>query len=277
MTHGGWRGRLEPRLATAAAQGPEARHVLEMRVDAIESESALALVHSWCLDDRSRMVCAANVHMVMEARDDPSFRALVNSSDLVLADGQPLVWALRLLGLRQRHRVRVSPDFIHGLIATAASAGVVVGLYGGTDESLDAVRSYLTGRTPAIRLGYAFAPPFRPLTDEEDRRVVADIKAAGVKLLLVGIGCPKQELWMGAHAHDVESVMIGVGAAFDLFAGHTREAPTWTRDIGLEWAYRLILEPRRLWRRYARTNPRFVVQFGLQLLRERLGARGPNS
>ena len=221
-----------------------------MRVDSIEFDAALALVTSWCLNGRSKTICAANVHMVMEARDDTTFRDIVNSSDLVLPDGQPLVWALRSLGLHQERRVRISPDFTSGLIAAAANAGVVVGLYGGTSESLDAVRSYLTVRTPALKIGFAYAPPFRPLTDDEDRKVAADLKSAGVKLLL-----------------------LGVGASFDLYAGTTRDAPAWTRDIGLEWVYRLSLEPRRLWWRYARTNPRFVALFALQLLRERLAAR----
>lgn len=254
--------------------GPDTRHVLGMRVDAIEFDAALSLVASWYQDGHSKTICAANVHMVMKGWDEPAFRALVNSSDLVLADGQPLVWALRLLGLRQRRRVRVSPDFIAGLITAAAQAGVVVGLYGGTGESLDAVRSHLTRHTPALNVGFAYAPPFRLLTQDEDRRVVADIRAAGVKLLLLGIGCPKQERWMAAHARDLDCVMIGVGAAFDLFAGNTREAPAWTRDIGLEWVYRLSLEPRRLWWRYAHSNPRFIVLFGLQLLKERRAARG---
>lgn len=252
----------------------EARHVLGMRVDSIEAGPALSLVASWCLDGRSKTICAANVHMVMEAWDDSTFRGLVNSSDLVLPDGQPLVWALRLLGLRQNRRVRMTPDFIAGVIAAAADAGVVVGLYGGTNESFDAIRSYLTARTPALKVGFAYAPPFRPLTEDEDRKVVAEIKAAGVKLLLVGIGCPKQERWMAERARDLDCVMIGVGAAFDLFAGRTREAPAWTRDIGLEWVYRLILEPRRLWRRYTNTNPRFIALFGLQLLNERRATLG---
>jgi N-acetylglucosaminyldiphosphoundecaprenol N-acetyl-beta-D-mannosaminyltransferase len=240
-----------------------------MRVDAIEAGPALSAVSSWFSSARARVVCAGNVHMVMESWDDPGFRALVNGSDLVLADGQPLVWALRLLGLRQERRVRVSPDFAVALVAAAAEAGVVVGLYGGTSDSLDAIRAYLGDRVPALTIGFAYAPPFRPLTAQEDADVTARIKAAGVRLLLVGIGCPRQERWMVAHAHDLECVMIGVGAAFDLFAGRTREAPAWTRDIGLEWAYRLSLEPRRLWRRYAGTNSRFVALFARQLLQER--------
>ena len=202
-----------------------ARRILGMRVDSIEFDAALALVTSWCLNGRSKTICAANVHMVMEARDDTTFRDIVNSSDLVLPDGQPLVWALRSLGLHQERRVRISPDFTSGLIAAAANAGVVVGLYGGTSESLDAVRSYLTVRTPALKIGFAYAPPFRPLTDDEDRKVAADLKSAGVKLLLLGVGCPKQERWMAEHARDLDCVMIGVGAAFDLYAGTTRDAP----------------------------------------------------
>jgi len=260
-------------MSDVAGQRFQSRHVLGMRVDCIEASPAVSLVVSWCQAKRGRTICAANVHMVIEAWDDAAFQGLVNSSDLVLPDGQPLVWALRLLGLRQRRRVRMAPDFVDKLMAAAADAGVVVGLYGGTDEALDTIGSNLTARTPALKIGFAYAPPFRPLTKDEDHRVVADIRSAGVKLLLLGIGCPKQERWMAEHADDLDCVMIGVGAAFDLFAGRTREAPAWTRDIGLEWVYRLSLEPRRLWRRYANANPRFVALLGLQLLRERRAGR----
>jgi N-acetylglucosaminyldiphosphoundecaprenol N-acetyl-beta-D-mannosaminyltransferase len=250
----------------ATRQRFESRRILGMRVDGIEFEPALALVHSWFPDRRARVVCAANVHMVMEAWDDPRFQSLVNAADLVLADGQPMVWALRLLGVPQRRRARVSPDFLLATLRKASESGAAVGLYGGTAETLDAVSLSLQAQFPALKLRYAYAPPFRPLTQSEDGDVVRGIGEAGVELLLVGIGCPKQERWMADHADSLDCVMMGVGAAVDLLAGTTREAPRWTRNIGLEWTYRLLLEPRRLWPRYARANPRFVWLFGMQLV-----------
>jgi len=205
------------------------------------------------------MICAANVHMTMEAHDDPGFRAQINDADLVLPDGVPMVWALRLLGASRASRVRVSPNLLIELLARAEYEGVKFGLYGGTDETLAAFRHLLECEFPALTVAFSYAPPFRPLTRKEDATVVDEIDASGAQLLLVGIGCPKQEKWMAAHRKRLSCVMFGVGAAFDLFGGKTREAPLWMQPLGLEWVFRLILEPRRLWRRHLRHNPRFVV------------------
>ena len=165
---------------------------------------------------RSRTVCAANVHMVMEAWDDEGYQALVNQADLVVADGQPLVWALRLLGVRQRRRVRVSPDLLLRLFAEGHNEAWSIGLYGGTDQTLKVFVEFLNRRFPRLRVPFVYAPPFRPLTPEEDEEVVARIRSSGVQLLLVGLGCPKQERWMADHREHLSCVMMGVGAAFDL-------------------------------------------------------------
>ena len=248
--------------------------MLGMRVDSIEFDGATELVSRWMREfdavrdrARARTVCAANVHMVMEAWDDASYRALVNRADLVLPDGQPTVWALRALGMPQRRRVRVSPDLLLRLFAEAERRGSSVGLYGGSDETLPVFTSVLARRFPRLQVPFAWAPPFRPLTPEEDEEVIGRIRAAGVQLLLVGLGCPKQERWMDDHRDRLSCVMMGVGAAFDLLGGRTKEAPRWTRDIGLEWAYRLVQEPRRLWRRHAKHDPRFVALLAWQVAR----------
>jgi N-acetylglucosaminyldiphosphoundecaprenol N-acetyl-beta-D-mannosaminyltransferase len=196
--------------------------------------------------------------MVMEAWDDSVFRATVNRADLVLADGQPMVWALRLLGVPQRRRVRVTPDLLLRLFAEGERHGWAVGLYGGSDETLPIFRAVLAERFPRLQVAFAYAPPFRLLTAEEDEAVVERLRSADVKLLLVGLGCPKQERWMAGHRERLSCVMMGVGAAFDLFGGRTTEAPRWTRDIGLEWAWRLSQDPRRLWRRHAKHDVRFI-------------------
>lgn len=249
-----------------------------MRVDQIEARAARDLIVEWAAQGSAertvgRTVCAANVHMTMETRDDPSFRDVVNQADLVVPDGVPMVWALRLLGLPQARRVRVSPDLLLELFASCETLGVRVGLYGGSPETLGVFTAFLGRAYPRLEVACAISPPFRPPTAEEDERDVATLRDAGVQLLLVGIGCPKQERWMAAHRDRLPCVMFGVGAAFDLLGGRTKNAPAWTRDIGLEWAYRLALEPRRLWRRYLYHNPRFVLLFARQLLRERRDGR----
>ena len=149
--------------------------------------------------DRAPYVCAANVHMAMEAWDDPGFAAVVNRADLVLADGQPMVWALRLLGAPQRRRVRVAPDLLLELFAEAEQKSVSLGLYGGTPETLRVFTGWLAAHYPTLRVACAISPPFRPTTPEEDAQDMALIASSGAQLLLVGIGCPKQERWMSVH------------------------------------------------------------------------------
>ena len=242
-----------------------------MRVDSIESAAVTRLLLHWAatLPVRGRYVCAGNVHMVMEAYGDATFRESVNSADLVVPDGVPLVWALRLLGLPQRRRVRVSPDLLLELFAASELQGIRIGLYGGTEGALASFVAFLQAACPDLQLAYAWSPPFRPLSAEEDARCAKEIRNAGVQLLLVGLGCPKQERWMAAHADHLPCVMFGVGAAFDLFGGRTRNAPEWMRDRGLEWTYRLASEPRRLWRRHVLNDPRFLLLLALQVLRAR--------
>ena len=235
-------------------------------------------VGAWAADAEpgaspARVVCAANVHMVMEAWDDPAYRSLVNRADLVLPDGQPVVWALRLLGVRQHRRVRVSPDLLLRLFAEGERLGWSLGLFGGTDGSMRVFVDSLKQHCPRLRVAFAFAPPFRPLTAAEDEEVITRIRSSAVDLLLVGLGCPKQERWMAAHRESLQCTMMGVGAAFDLLGGRTQEAPPWTRDIGLEWAYRLAQEPRRLWRRHVKNDPRFLALLALQVLQHYAGGR----
>ena len=267
---------------------PGSRLVLGMRVDHAEAATARGTILAWAAGGGAgdgsggRVVCAANVHMTMESWDDPSFRAVVNSADLVVADGVPMVWALRLLGLPQQRRVRVSPDLLLHLFAACEAHGLRLGLYGGSPETLEVFAAFLRREYPRLEVACAISPPFRPPTAEEDARDTAAIRGAGVQLLLVGVGCPKQERWMAKHRDRLPCTMFGVGAAFDLLGGRTKNAPDWTRDIGLEWAYRLLLEPHRLWRRYLYNNPRFVLHFARQLAAERRraperGRRGAGS
>lgn len=236
-----------------------------MRVDATSYADATGRVLAWARAGESRYVCVATVHMVMEAYDDPSFRRVVNDGDLVTPDGMPLVWMLRALGVRGQERV-YGPDLTLHVCRAAALGSVPVGFYGGHPDALDSLLRNLRTRFPQLQVAYAFSPPFRPLTQEEDARVVEEINSSGARILFVGLGCPKQERWMAAHRGRVRSVMLGVGAAFDFHAGRVRQAPRWMQSAGLEWLFRLAMEPRRLWRRYAKHNPRFAVLALAQLL-----------
>jgi len=241
------------------------RYVLGMRVDATSYEDASRRVARWARDGRSAYVCVATVHMIMEAFDSSAFQRVVNGADLVTPDGRPLVWALRSLGVRDATQVR-GTDLTAHVVELAAREGIPIGLYGGTPDLLETFARILERRYPGVRVVCRIAPPFRPLTPEEDETVTGEILSSGARLLFVGIGCPKQERWMEAHKERIPAVMLGVGAAFDFHTGRVRQAPGWMQVAGLEWLFRLLMDPRRLWKRYARHNPRFVVLFSLELL-----------
>jgi N-acetylglucosaminyldiphosphoundecaprenol N-acetyl-beta-D-mannosaminyltransferase len=213
---------------------------------------------------------AAAVNLIMSARDDPATMQAVLGATLVVPDGQPLVWALRLLGHRRATRV-YGPDLMAHHCAHAATVGTPVYLYGGrSPDALSLLRERLSERFPGLRIVGGWSPPFRPLTADEQERVVAEIDSSGAQVVWVGTGQPKQELWMHRMRHLLQApLLVGVGAAFDFHAGIVSQAPAWMQRSGLEWIYRLSREPRRLWRRYASQNPRFVVGFLRQYLRER--------
>jgi N-acetylglucosaminyldiphosphoundecaprenol N-acetyl-beta-D-mannosaminyltransferase len=239
------------------------RSVLGMRVDATTYTDVVEDAIGWALARTSSYVCVANVHMVMEAFDSGAFRRVVNGANIVTPDGRPLMWALRWLGVDRATQVR-GTDLLSHVVERAVREGVPVGLYGGTEESLDGLVRALEERYPGFRVACRISPPFRELTAEEDDGYVREICASGVGILLVGLGCPKQEVWMAEHVGRVPAVMIGVGAAFDFFSGRAGQAPRWMQSAGLEWAYRLFKEPRRLWRRYLKHNPRFAAMFAAQ-------------
>lgn len=245
-------------------RGPQHRAVLGMRVDATSYPDAAARVLAWALERAGRYVCVANVHMVMESYDDAGFREIVNGADLVTPDGMPLVWMLRRLGVPGQTRV-YGPTLMLHVCAEAERRGVPIGLYGGTEASLAAMRAFLAERYPGLAVAYAYAPPFRALGEDEDAAVVEAIRGSGARVLFVGLGCPKQERWMAAHRARLPLVQLGVGAAFDFHSGRVRQAPAWMQARGLEWLFRLLAEPRRLWKRYLVQNPRFAALAALQL------------
>lgn len=210
-------------------------------------------------------VCVATVHMVMEAHDDPAFAAKVNSADLIVPDGMPLLWMQKLQGAKEAQRVRGN-DLTLELCKYAEENGLTVGFYGGAPEVIEAIKTRAAQDFPKLKIVYAFSPPYRELSAEEDAEITTQINTAAPDILFVGLGCPKQENWMAAHREKVTAVMIGVGAAFDFYAGNLKEAPPWLSNIGLEWLFRLAMEPKRLWRRYVILNPRFVLLAVEQLL-----------
>jgi N-acetylglucosaminyldiphosphoundecaprenol N-acetyl-beta-D-mannosaminyltransferase len=204
--------------------------------------------------------------MVMEGVDDPAYREIVNAADLVTSDGMPLVWSLRLLGARASQRV-YGPDLTPLLCERAAAEGIPVGFYGSSPEVLEAMVANLRSANPELEIAYQQSPPFRELSVEEIEREIEEIRASGARIIFVGLGCPKQERWMHARRGEIGAVLIGVGAAFDYVGKTKAQAPRFMQAHGLEWLFRLVTEPRRLWRRYLYHNPRFVGLFVAQLAR----------
>ena len=263
---------LEDALASDAPE-MRSRDVLGVRVDATTYADASELILGWAAARESRYVCVANVNNVMEAHDDPAYMTVMNDADLVTSDGMPLVWALRAQGIDDAVRV-YGPTLTAELCEAAEHSGTRVGFFGGSPEVLSAMIDRIKERWPRLRITYQESPPFRPLSTAEDATVIRAINASGTQLLFVGLGAPKQERWMADHVGSVRAVMVGVGAAFDYLAGAKRQAPKFAQRAGLEWLFRLVTEPRRLWKRYAKHNPRFVFLFARQLLQQRRRKRG---
>ncbi|MEP7706677.1 WecB/TagA/CpsF family glycosyltransferase [Paraglaciecola sp. 25GB23A] len=235
--------------------------VITMQVNVTKQSKTLSKIHDLVIENVSAYVCVSNVHMCMETFDSSSFRQVVNNADLVIADGRPIYWAQKLLGNKDAEQVR-GQDITNALCQLSSDTGLRIGLYGGSSaDVLNKVVTNLSQQYPNIKIIYQYSPPFRVLTEEESSKVINDINSAQVDVLFVGIGCPKQEIWMAQHKGKVNAVMLGIGAAFDFIAGTKKHAPRWMQKMGLEWLFRLLSEPKRLWKRYLKQNPRFIWYF----------------
>jgi N-acetylglucosaminyldiphosphoundecaprenol N-acetyl-beta-D-mannosaminyltransferase len=208
-------------------------------------------------------VCVANVHMLVEARRDAGLRDALERAALVVSDGRPLVWQLHRHGFQQAQQVR-GPDLLVRLCEAAAAERLPVYFYGGDEELIDEFRAVLQRRVPGLTIAGAEAAPILPRQPEVEPATVERIRRSGARLVFVGLGCPKQEFWMHAYRPHLDAVLIGVGQAFSIATGRLPEAPRWMQRAGLEWLFRVLSEPRRLWRRYLVTN----TLFGSFLLRE---------
>ena len=233
--------------------------ILGVGVSAVNIDQTLAVVTDWIERRERHYVCVTGVHGVMESQRDLELRRIHNASGLTTPDGMPMVWAGRWAGVAHMQRV-YGPDLMLALCALAADRGWSSFFYGGAPGVPERLAERLQARFPDLRVVGTLSPPFRPLTAEEDEAVVACIRRAAPELVWIGLSTPKQERWMAAHVRRLDAVLLGVGAAFDIHAGLLRQAPVWLQRAGLEWAWRLSREPRRLAGRYLRNNPRFVLQ-----------------
>jgi len=239
--------------------------VLGVKVAAVQLRDVLELMKQWIANKGDpHYMCVANVNNVMLAIKDQSYRHALNSADIVVPDGMPLVWIGRSHGFPLKERV-YGPDLLLAFCHLAQKKGYSNFFYGGAEGVPERMVENLKSKFPGLKVVGTYSPPFRPLTKEEDEHVVQMINNASPDVLWVGLGCPKQEHWMYEHKNVIRvSVMIGVGAAFDFLSGRVRQAPKWMQNVGLEWLFRLLQEPRRLSYRYLIYNPLVALHLLLQ-------------
>lgn len=216
----------------------------------------------------SANVCVANVHMFVEAQKDESFKNIINEATIVTPDGKPLTWVLNYLyGIRQ-DRV-AGMDLLPDLLQQMMLKRLPAFFYGGTPALLEKTEHYLKYAFPDLPIAGMYSPPFRPATPEEEEQLVQKINRSKAAVVLVILGCPKQEKWMASMKGRINAVMIGVGGALPVMVGMQKRAPAWLQNLGLEWLFRLVQEPRRLFRRYVITNSYFIYLFFKKIFKSR--------
>lgn len=260
--------------ADHSAASMRRRDILGVPIAMTDYSGAMDVMEEMIESRAPGWICAAAVHSLMMARDDAQMREALTGATLTLPDGVPVVWAASMLGEDLHHRV-YGPELMRRFCDRSAERGHRVWLYGGRDQgALVQLALNLRRRHPGIRIVGGYSPPFHPLSEAEDDAIASQINADRPDVLWVGIGAPKQEKWMARMRDRLDvPVLCAVGAAFDFHAGRVSQAPLWMQERGLEWTYRIAQEPRRLLPRYLETNPRFMLGFARQYLRERAAGR----
>lgn len=244
---------------------------LGVDVAAIQIPAVIAQMQSWIAQCHgSHFIAVTGMHGIMEAQRDPAFKRILNAADLLVPDGMPLVWLARWRGLPLQRRV-YGPELMSSFCEQTVTSGYRHFLYGGEPVVTERLANSLGERFPGLLIAGTYSPPFRPLTEAEENEIVERLNASAVDVLWVGLGTPRQERWMHIHRDRLQvPVIVGVGAAFDFHAGVKKQAPEWMRENGLEWLFRLLQEPRRLWRRYLVYGAEFIFR----MILEQLGFRG---
>jgi N-acetylglucosaminyldiphosphoundecaprenol N-acetyl-beta-D-mannosaminyltransferase len=234
--------------------------VLGVPVSATTMDQALDRVEGWINSRDPHFVTFTGVHGVMESQTDPELERIHAAAGMVAPDGMPMVWASRYAGVKETTRV-YGPDFMLAMAERSAAKGYTSFFYGGNEGVAEELAARLADRFPGFRCVGTYCPPFRPLTEQESGDVVDAIRSVAPDMVWVGLSTPKQERWMSAYVDRLDvPALLGVGAAFDIHSGNLSQAPAWMQQRGLEWLYRLSVEPKRLWKRYLVNNPKFVVK-----------------
>ena len=240
-------------------------NILGVRVSAFDLSTATAEMAAAIAANARAYASTCPVYTLMQGHERPEVRAALNGADWVTPDGMPVVWALRALGAGGAGRV-YGPDLMLALSEASARHGYRQFYLGGAPGVADELARVLPARFPGLSVAGACSPPFRPLAEAERRALVAQVNYTQPHIVWVGLGSPKQDLWMAEFRPQLNApLLVGVGAAFDFLTGRQPQAPRWAQRSGLEWLFRLVSDPARLWRRYVIYNPRFILQLALQL------------
>lgn len=239
--------------------------ILGANVDVLTWEEAIEQIVRWGEKHESRYICVCNVHSVVTASRDQNFKMAISDADMATPDGAPIAWALRQMGFPSQKRIN-GPDLMWKYFGEAERLGQSVFFYGSAEETLEKLCSSIARAFPDLIVAGTHSPPYRSLSKQEDALDVEMINRSGAHIVFVGLGCPTQEKWMAAHRGRINAVMIGVGAAFDYHSGVIKRAPLWMQRRGLEWLYRLLTEPRRLYKRYLICNTLFTMGIAKQLI-----------
>ena len=252
-------------IATKSAiRIPPRINVLGVGVHATNMDEAVQIVLETVRNNDKGFVCVRDVHGIMGSQTDESLRTIHNHSLLTVPDGMPTVWIGRMLGHRAMRRV-YGPDFMARVCQDTADSNITHFLYGGNPDVAETLRDELTQRFPGLKIVGTYTPPFRPLNEDEERELANLIDTCRPDIFWVGFSTPKQERFMSKYLPTLPvHVMVGVGAAFDIHTGRTKDAPDWVKALGMQWFYRLTNEPRRLWKRYAYVVPGFLLLAFLQ-------------
>jgi N-acetylglucosaminyldiphosphoundecaprenol N-acetyl-beta-D-mannosaminyltransferase len=240
---------------------PDSIEVLGVKVSSVSLAEAVQTIEHWIKVKQPTYVTCTGMHGVMESRQDPEVKRIHNAAGLVVPDGMPLVWMNHFYGRRNVTRC-YGPDLFLAVMKRSSEedAGFKHYFYGGDEEVPELLRDRMQERFPGLKVVGTYSPPFRPLTPEEDEDVVTMIRESGADIVWIGLSTPKQERWMADHVEKLGGpVLIGVGAAFDFHTGRVTQAPKQIQKSGLEWLFRLVMEPKRLWKRYSKNVPLFLL------------------
>ncbi len=234
--------------------------VVGTQVDVTTMSAAIERIFDLSSQDEPAYVCFATTHMLVEAKRQPAVQAAYENAAMVTPDGTPVAWCLRLMG-HSRAQCVSGPRLVPKLLESAEVRGIPVGFYGGRPETLERMRSVLEVQHPALQIAYMYSPPFRPLEPEERAEVIRTIRDSGARIVLIGLGSPKQERWMLESSASFDCTLLGVGAVFEFLSGEKVMPPEWIQKLGLTWLVRLMQEPRRLAKRNFYYSPLFIAHF----------------